>query len=410
MATALQDWLFAARPRIEDWLRSLEREVPLFMSADIRNAGFKIASIDANLYPAGFNNLHESFHPLAIKQLTTALQHRGVTPGSRLLLIGEEHTRNLFYLENLFVLQTLLIRAGFGVTTTTAYELEGEIYQNGIAALTTAKGNPIHLLNPTQIKSLDYAAIVMNHDSSSGTPEWIQMAPIPVLPTWRAGWHTRSKARHFEHYRALMTELGGIIDVDPWFLVPLDAHIKGVDINDDSSRAEIASKAEQLLAQIQARYNEHNNKEKPFVFLKSDHGTYGMAMLSFDAASEITTINRKEKNKLFKGKSAVVVRDYLLQEGVPTVQRDGIFSAEQVVMLANNQFIGYFSRVNELKDARTSLNSTGMFFRQHTLAECDTPEIAIATLVTRIAGIALQREIEELERSASNSSGITQTA
>jgi len=410
----LQNKIIAALPRIEEWLTSLEKDVPLFMSADIRDAGFKVASIDANLYPAGFNNLHEDFHPAAVEHLKAGLAHYGITPGSRVLLISEEHTRNLFYLENIFVLKSLLEKGGFPTDIATAFELEGELYTvrsgdllgkspdspqaSHAAHLQTARGNVVSLMSPAHAEAHlgEYAAIVMNHDSSAGTPDWIQNAKIPVLPAWQAGWHTRSKARHFAHYKLLMKELGAIVGVDPWFFSPLDAHITGVDINADNARGEIGAKAEILLKEIQAKYDEYQIKEKPFVFLKSDHGTYGMAMLSFDTAAEILDINRKEKNKLFKGKSSVVVKDYLLQEGVPTIVRDGAYFAESVVMLANNQFIGKFARVNEQKDARTSLNSTGMFFKPLPLAECQDDETKVATLITRVAGIALQREVCEL--------------
>lgn len=394
----LQNKIIAALPRIEDWITSLEKDVPLFMSADIRDAGFKVASIDANLYPAGFNNLHEDFHPAAVENLKAGLLRYGIQPGNRVLLISEEHTRNLFYLENIFVLKSLLEKGGYLTDIATAFELEGELYKDNAAHLQTARGNVVSLMSPAHASSrlAEFAAIVMNHDSSAGTPDWIQSARIPVLPAWQAGWHTRSKARHFAHYKLLMKELAGIVGVDPWFFSPLDAHITGVDINADGARGEIGAKAEILLKEIQAKYDEYQIKEKPFVFLKSDHGTYGMAMLSFDTAAEILDINRKEKNKLFKGKSSVVVKDYLLQEGVPTIVRDGSYFAESVVMLANNQFIGKFARVNEQKDARTSLNSTGMYFKPLPLAECESDETRVATVITRVAGIALQREVCEL--------------
>lgn len=368
------------------------------MSADIRDGGFKIASIDANLYPAGFNNLHASFHELASGQLKAALAHYGVGAGARLLLVSEEHTRNLFYLQNIHALSTMLSAAGFHVTIVTQFRLEGESYAANALKLTTARGDSVELKDPDFIAQnlKDFDAIVMNHDSSAGTAQWIKTAEIPVLPAWQAGWHTRSKARHFAHYRALMQDFGKIVGVDPWFFCPLDQHITGVDINSDEARRMIADKAGILVKEIQAKYDEYQIKEKPFVFLKSDHGTYGMAMLSFDSAAEIADINRKEKNKLFKGKSSVVVKDYLLQEGVPTIVKDGANWAESVIMLANNQFIGKFARVNEQKDARTSLNSTGMYFKQIPLSDCNDDQTQVATIITRIAGIALQYEVCEL--------------
>lgn len=398
MNLLLQNKILAQASRIDEWLHSLEKDVPLFMSADIRNAGYKIASIDANLYPAGFNNLDASFHPLATQNLAAALARYGIIPGGRLLLISEEHTRNLFYLENIHALSGLLRAAGFEIDISTQFTVDGESYTENRLELTSASGKPVTLLSPDYAASAlgDYAAIVMNHDSSAGTAGWIKSAKIPVLPAWQAGWHSRSKARHFAHYRALMNELGAISGIDPWFLSPLDAHITGVDINADDARTAIAAKADILLKQIQAKYDEYHIQEKPFVFLKSDHGTYGMAMLSFDNAAEILEINRKEKNKLFKGKSSVVVKDYLLQEGVPTIVRSGEHFSESVVMLANNQFIGKFARANEQKDARTSLNSTGMYFKKITLSECYNDETRVAALITRVAGIALQREICEL--------------
>jgi len=394
----LQNKILAASARIEEWLTSLEKEVPLFMSADIRDAGFKIASIDANLYPAGFNNLHVSWYPQAAAELKNALARYGISGSAKLLLVCEEHTRNLFYLQNVFALKHLLHLAGFEADATTQFVLEDAAYTAGAITLTTAQGDQLQLLSPeaAQSRMTEYSAVVMNHDSSAGTADWIKNLAITVLPAWQAGWHTRSKARHFEHYRNLTHELGAIVGVDPWFFAPLDAHIKDVDINADASRVAIAAKAEKLLRDIQQRYDEYQIKEKPFVFLKSDHGTYGMAMLSFDNAAEIQDINRKEKNKLFKGKSSVVVKDYLLQEGVPTIVKTGDHFAENVIMLANNRFIGRFGRVNQQKDARTSLNSTGMYFQQIALDESQNAETQVAALMTRVAGIALQREICEI--------------
>ncbi len=398
MNILLQNKIVARYAQIGEWLRSLEKDVPIFMSADIRDAGFKIASIDANLYPAGFNNLDASFHPLAARHLKDALAHYNIPAGSRLLLISEEHTRNSFYLENIRALSGLLAAAGYSVEVATQFAIADESYVDNALELRTASGNTVRLYDPAYASArlADYSALIMNHDSSAGTADWIKNATIPVLPAWQAGWHSRSKARHFAHYRTLMNELAAIVGVDPWFFAPLDAHITGIDINSDADRAKVSEQAAGLLKQIQAKYDEYQIQEKPFVFLKSDHGTYGMAMLSFDSAGEILEINRKEKNKLFKGKSSVVVKDYLLQEGVPTIVREADHFSETVVMLANNQFIGCFARANEQKDGRTSLNSTGMYFKPHTLAATDNDATRVAAIITRVAGIALQREICEL--------------
>ncbi len=48
---------------IEAWFRSAWREThaPFYASVDLRNAGYKIAPVDTNLFPAGFNNLNPAF-------------------------------------------------------------------------------------------------------------------------------------------------------------------------------------------------------------------------------------------------------------------------------------------------------------------------------------------------------------
>ena len=48
---------------IESWFRNAWRDVqiPFYASVDIRNSGYKIAPVDTNLFPSGFNNLNSSF-------------------------------------------------------------------------------------------------------------------------------------------------------------------------------------------------------------------------------------------------------------------------------------------------------------------------------------------------------------
>ncbi|MCB0393753.1 MAG: glutamate--cysteine ligase, partial [Bdellovibrionales bacterium] len=32
-------------------------EFPIYLSVDVRDSGYKVASVDANIFPAGFNNI-----------------------------------------------------------------------------------------------------------------------------------------------------------------------------------------------------------------------------------------------------------------------------------------------------------------------------------------------------------------
>src|SRR5690242_12682558 len=101
---------------IEAWFRGEWRETPapFYGSVDLRNAGFKLAPVDTNLFPAGFNNLNPAFEALCVQALQVAVER--VCPTAKgILLVPENHTRNLYYLENVATLQSLIRKAGFNV-------------------------------------------------------------------------------------------------------------------------------------------------------------------------------------------------------------------------------------------------------------------------------------------------------
>ncbi|MGH8701273.1 MAG: glutamate--cysteine ligase, partial [Burkholderiales bacterium] len=112
----LERRLLASQPEAERWLRSnwQEHAAPFYCSVDLRNGGFKLAPVDTNLFPGGFNNLNPDFHPLCVQAAMTAIEK--VCPdASGAVLIPESHTRNQFYLQNVVVLQTILRNAGLNV-------------------------------------------------------------------------------------------------------------------------------------------------------------------------------------------------------------------------------------------------------------------------------------------------------
>src|SRR6267142_2779623 len=91
---------------VHAWLQAYERQYlpPIYSSVDIRDAGFKIAAIDTNLFPAGFNNLCEHGIEDSVGLLKQAILKR--VPNCRdILIVAEEHTRNTWYLENVRILQ-----------------------------------------------------------------------------------------------------------------------------------------------------------------------------------------------------------------------------------------------------------------------------------------------------------------
>src|SRR6266581_1769186 len=72
---------------IEQWLRSqwLEHTPPFYASVDLRNAGFKLAPVDTNLFPGGFNNLSPALLPLCIQAAMAAIEK--ICPEAKNLLL-----------------------------------------------------------------------------------------------------------------------------------------------------------------------------------------------------------------------------------------------------------------------------------------------------------------------------------
>src|SRR5487761_2461816 len=101
---------------IEQWLRTqwLDHTPPFYASVDLRNSGFKLAPVDTNLFPGGFNNLNPAFLPLCVQATQSAIEK--ICPEARgVLLIPENHTRNQFYLQNVAQLTQILRQAGLKV-------------------------------------------------------------------------------------------------------------------------------------------------------------------------------------------------------------------------------------------------------------------------------------------------------
>ncbi len=400
---------------ILDWLNHQEqsKELPLYTSVDIRDAGFKMSAVDTNLFPAGFNNLCEHGLEDAVTAMREAILAR-ITGCRNVLVIAEEHTRNTWYLENVRILQTIIEQAGFSVKLATFFDhLPDNCHEDNYAALETATGHSVKMYSIRKVVDEICAGgvkpcfIIMNNDLTTGIPEVLKSSAIPMYPSVHAGWHARSKAHHFDHVRELTAEFCKIIDVDPWLLSCYHRAVREVSIHEADDRQRLADEAEALLKDIQTKYTEHGISDKPFLFLKAEQGTYGMGVMPFEDPQQILDLNRKQRNQLHTGKGSQTITRYLLQEGVPTAHVVDDHASEVCVYQIDNQFVGGFYRLNSQKDARANLNSRGMSFekmcpRSERFAECgqqrDTTDFAVYRILARIAGIAAQCEMVDLSK------------
>lgn len=72
----LEKRLLSKVDAIEQWFHQQWQSTPapVYGSVDLRNSGFKIAPVDMNLFPAGFNNLNKEFFSLSVEAAKLALE------------------------------------------------------------------------------------------------------------------------------------------------------------------------------------------------------------------------------------------------------------------------------------------------------------------------------------------------
>ena len=332
-----------------------------------------------------------------------------VHPCQNVLIVAEEHTRNTWYLENVKVLKEVVEAAGFKTVVATFLDKnEFDCDAKGTIELETATGailqmHCIHyVVNALSTGALSADMIILNNDLSSGVPDALFSLDIPIYPSVHAGWHSRRKSQHFELANTMMNSLCSKFfdsNVDPWLMTTLFRSVDDVDINLPENRERLMDTASDLFKEIENKFHEHRIQEKPFVFLKANTGTYGMGVMAIEDPSDILALNRKGRNKLHKGKSAVVNTSFILQEGVPTGQQYDRGTSEVVLYHVSNAPVGGFLRVHGEKGARDNLNSKGMKFVPFCMADqrSEFPNLPLYEILGQVAGLAASQEIQHLE-------------
>ena len=409
----LEAHLLAHTPAIESWFRQQFRTTPapFYASVDLRNAGYKLAPVDTNLFPAGFNNLHPDLRPLAVQATQHAItQACPIADG--VLLIPENHTRNLFYLENLHTLKDIIENAGYEVHIGS---LNPEITQTTKIELPSGNHLTLNPLiregNRVGIENFFPCAVLLNNDLSSGRPAILEGIDQVLMPPLELGWATRYKTQHFNHYSDVTREFSQLIDIDPWLITPESIQCGEIDFKEHKGLEKLADTVNQVLDNTARYYHEHDIDCKPFVIIKSDSGTYGMAIMSVKKAEDVLSLNRKQRNKMTSAKEGLAVDKMLVQEGVYTFETVNNAVAEPVVYMIHNHVIGGFYRIHTGKSATDNLNSPGMHFEpmsfqqpgvlpdQTQAPDAEPNRFYAYGVVARLALLAAAREIQSARES-----------
>ena len=368
----LEARILESMPAIERWFRLewMEHTPPFYCSVDLRNAGFKLAPVDTNLFPGGFNNLTHEMLPLAVQAAMAAIEK--ICPEAKnLLLIPEKHTRNTFYLANVERLVQIFTQAGLNVRLGT---LDETIATPATLALPDGGSLVVEPLvrvrNRLCLKDFDPCTVLLNNDLSAGIPEVLKnLHEQYLLPPLHAGWAVRRKSNHFHSYEEVAKKFAKLLGMDPWLINPLFAQCGKVDFAESEGLDCVRGQVEALLAKVRRKYKEYGIAEKPFAVVKADNGTYGMGIMTVRDVKELDELSRRTRNKMSVIKDGQEVTEVIIQEGVPTYERVNDAVAEPVVYMIDRYVVGGFYRIHAERGVDENLNAPGSSFVPLAFAE-----------------------------------------
>jgi glutamate--cysteine ligase len=396
---------------IESWFQTQWKlsSPPVYGSVDLRNAGFKLAPIDMNLFPAGFNNLNPNYFSMSVNAARKIIED--LAPGAKkILVIPESHTRNLFYWANVRTLQRILEDAGFQVQFAI---MSDEVQATMDIDLPSGEKVVVHPLQrydgKLSVEGFSPDLILLNNDLSEGIPEILQNLDQQIIPPAELGWSQRLKSGHFQYYAEVADEFAREFNLDPWLLSPLFRHCGQIDFMQQEGLECLVANAESLFEEIKKKYAEYKIPYQPFLIVKADAGTYGMAVMTVRNIDELKTMNRKQRTRMATTKGGQTVNRVIIQEGVYTFETIGQEQAvaEPVVYLWGSHVVGGFYRVHQDRGVDENLNSPGMRFEPIAFPQpCDKPcnkseptacqnRLYLYGIVAQLSMLAAAREIKD---------------
>lgn len=400
----LSELLNGRGEEVEAWLaaRAVEKPPFLYGSVDLRHSGHKIVPVDANVYPGGFNNLSQASAVRAAQAVKSyfAKHH----PQARhVLIIPENHTRNLPYLENVACLRDILEAAGLEVRIGTLVEEHQAPFELETSAGRIITEYPLVLDGDTLATREGFVpdVVVTNNDLTIGVPPQLAACRQPVIPPVGMGWYRRRKRVHFAAYDALVRDFGEAFGLDHWLISAYFRNCGMVDFRAREGFECVATNVELVLNVLRVKYKEYGITDEPYVFIKADSGTYGMGVMTAHSGEEVLAMNKKYRQRMDTIKEGSQNTEVVIQEGVPSIDRIDGATSEPMIYVVDDVAVGGAFRTNSNKDAFGNLNAPGMVFygmcdeeekgdaARKAIAQCN---FGVYALVARLATLASARE------------------
>jgi glutamate--cysteine ligase len=357
----LEQRILESMPAIERWFRLewMEHTPPFYTSADLRNAGFKLAPVDTHLFPSSFNNLTPEMLPLAVQAAMAAIEK--ICPEAKnLLLIPESRTHNSFYLQSIQRLMEVFTQAGLNVRLGT---LDETITAPTPLALPDGGQLTLEPLVRTRgrlgLKNFDPCTILLNNDLATGLPRVLEhLHEQYLLPPLHAGWPVRRKSRHFESYEEVAKKFAKLLGMDPWLINPIHGQCGQVDFDDAAGLECVRTQADVLLSKVRRKFKEYGINEKPFVVVKADNAT-GMGIMTLRDTKELDDPERLARARSGLVRAGRPPSEVIIQEGVPSCERINDAVAEPVVVMIDRYVVGGFYRVHTGRGGDDDLSVPG---------------------------------------------------
>lgn len=330
----LEQRVIDSMPATERWFRLewMEHTPPIYSAVRLRNAGFKIAPINADLFPGGWDRLTPEMLPLAVQAAMAAIEK--ICPEARNLLIvpdGQNHSPQ--YLRNLVQLQRVFHMAGLNVRVGS---ISPEIKKTTVIDLPDGENIAVEPVLRERgrlgLKNFDPCTILLNNHLSAGAPGILEeLHGQYLLPPLHAGSSVRRRSNHCRSYEEVSKRFGKLLGIDPWLIQPMFSRVDlgGASVGIDALQAS----TDALLGKIRRKYKEYGIQEKPFVLVRADNSASGMEVTAVRDAKELEAW--MELPKLQSSSVSVLV-----QEGVLAQERIEQAVAEPMVYMLDRYVVG----------------------------------------------------------------------
>jgi glutamate--cysteine ligase len=312
----------------EEWLRShgQAHALPFYLSVVLRNAGFKLAPVDTDLFPGGFT-LSSDDLPLCVQALRVAVERLCVGT-TDVLLIADEPARDARRLQNLLALERLLRQAGFGVRI-------GTLLPNVRQPMRVPLDNgEVLVLEAVErhgrrvgVNGFEPGVLVLVDDLPVGPPVILQDIDQPIAPLLAAGAYNRRSTHYFELYSRVARDFAAHVGIDAWSIGPYFEACEETDLERDGE-ARLQSGVASVLERTQRKYDEYGIADTPFAIVRSDARLHGTREMIVRDPDEIVALHRAQRNM-----DAPHLQSVIIQEGVPSGDALGDVAGDVVHMI-----------------------------------------------------------------------------